>query len=72
MIPTTGAGEKSQIRNAFTSTSLESLQNVTIHFIDVGMGDSIFIETSGKNVLIDGGLPEAGQTVKSYLEDLNI
>lgn len=45
---------------------------VTVHFIDVGFGDSIFIETSGKNVLIDGGLPDAGNRILSYLEGLNV
>jgi len=46
--------------------------NVTVHFIDVGQGDSIFIDTSNRDVLIDGGSASASQTVLDYLADLNI
>lgn len=45
---------------------------VTIHFIDVGQGDSIFIDYSGLDVLIDGGPRTAGTTVVNYLNSLNI
>lgn len=44
-----------------------------VHFIDVGQGDSILIETPlRKNILIDGGPPSAGKKVVSYLKNLNI
>jgi competence protein ComEC len=43
-----------------------------IHFIDVGQGDSIFIDTSSQDVLIDGGPADAGPTVLAYLESLNV
>lgn len=44
-----------------------------VHFIDVGQGDSILIETPlRKNILIDGGPPSAGKKVVSYLKSLNI
>jgi len=46
--------------------------NVTVHFIDVGQGDSIFIDTSNMDVLIDGGSASASQTVIDYLNNLNI
>ncbi|TXL65852.1 MBL fold metallo-hydrolase [Cerasibacillus terrae] len=40
-----------------------------VHFIDVGQGDSIFIQTPNrKTILIDGGPPEAGKTVIHYLQ----
>jgi competence protein ComEC len=45
---------------------------VTVHFIDVGQGDSIFIDTSDRDVLIDGGSATATQTVIEYLAYLNI
>jgi len=45
---------------------------VTVHFIDVGQGDSIFIDTANKDVLIDAGSASASQTVLDYLADLNI
>ncbi|MCW4023145.1 MAG: ComEC/Rec2 family competence protein [archaeon] len=47
-------------------------ENVTVHFIDVGQGDSIFIDTSKLDVLIDAGSKSATQTVLDYLANLNI
>ena len=41
------------------------------HFIDVGQGDSEFIELpDGKSLLIDGGPTDAGGKVLSYIKDL--
>ena len=43
----------------------------TVHFIDVGQGDSEFIELpDGKTVLIDASTRSAGEDVVSYIEDL--
>ena len=47
-------------------------ESVTLHFIDVGQGDSIFIDTSGLDVLIDGGKRGAGDTVVEYLGNMSI
>lgn len=38
---------------------------MTVHFIDVGQGDAILIQTPSQNVLIDGG--DRGNTVVNYL-----
>lgn len=44
-----------------------------VHFIDVGQGDSILIQTpTNKTILIDGGSAKAGQKVVNYLENLQI
>lgn len=44
-------------------------EKVEIHFIDVGQGDSILIQTNtGKAVLIDGGDRSEGSTVVKYLK----
>ena len=45
----------------------------SVTFIDVGQGDSIFLELSdGKTVLIDGGLQEYGSAVDSFLKEKNV
>lgn len=41
-----------------------------VHYIDVGQGDAIFIETPSHNILIDGG--ERGNTVLNYLEEQGV
>jgi len=47
--------------------------NMEVHFIDVGQGDSILIQTPlNRNILIDGGPPEAGKKVVSYLKQQGI
>jgi len=50
---------------AITTSSPE---NVTIYFLDVGQGDSILVKTASKNILIDGGPTDAGNTM---VNDLN-
>jgi len=47
-------------------------ESITVHFIDVGQGDSIFIDTSGLDVLVDGGSRTAGDTVVEYLNNLSV
>lgn len=45
-------------------------QLLEVHFIDVGQGDSIYIKTpENKHILIDGGPPEAGKDVVTYLTE---
>ncbi|MGE7091569.1 MBL fold metallo-hydrolase [Lysinibacillus sp. NPDC048646] len=44
-----------------------------VHFIDVGQGDSIFIESpNGKTMLVDGGVKGAGPQVVSYLKEQGV
>jgi len=46
-----------------------SSKDLFVHFLDVGYGDSIFIEfPDGGNMLIDGGDRAAGVKVKKYLK----
>ena len=50
-------------------------QNLKLHFIDVGQGDSILIEEAGgKNILVDGGdrADEIAAGIINYLKDQNI
>lgn len=71
---------------SFVSCSAENVQSnstgqgytkddnaLAVHFIDVGQGDSEFIEfPNGKNMLIDAGEQDAGETVVSYLKKINV
>jgi beta-lactamase superfamily II metal-dependent hydrolase len=48
-------------------------RNLTIHFIDVGQGDSILIQSHGyDDMLIDAGPGDKGPLVESYLKNLGI
>lgn len=47
--------------------------DMRVHFIDVGQGDSILIESpNGKTMLVDGGVKGAGPQVVSYLRELGV
>ena len=43
---------------------------LAVHFIDVGQGDAIFIQTPTRNILIDGG--ERGPAAADYLQSLGV
>ncbi len=48
-------------------------KTMSVHFIDVGQGDSIFIQSpNGKTMLIDGGIKGAGKTVVDYLKQQGV
>lgn len=48
-------------------------KEMLVHFIDVGQGDSIFIQSpNGKTMLIDGGVKGAGKEIVAYLRSLNV
>ncbi|MFD1360731.1 ComEC/Rec2 family competence protein [Lentibacillus salinarum] len=51
----------------------EQQPNMDVHFINVGQGDSMLIQTpSEKNILIDGGRPAAGKKVTAFLNEQNV
>lgn len=51
----------------------ENDPDMQVHFIDVGQGDSILIETPlNKTILIDGGPPGSGKKIISYLKTQGI
>ena len=46
----------------------EPYTTIKVHFLDVGQGDSILIQTPNKAILVDGGTASAGQTVINYIK----
>lgn len=54
-------------------TGVQNKNDLIVSFIDVGQGDSILVQApSGKNMLIDAGVPEAGEKVVSYLKSRGV
>ena len=51
-----------------TELSEAAKQPLSVHYIDVGQGDSILIKSEGLNVLIDAGERGNGEQILSYLE----
>ena len=45
-------------------------EGLAVSYIDVGQGDATLIVCNGEAMLIDAGVPEAGQTVVDYLHGL--
>lgn len=62
--------------NTDSKTSLEDysdLEGFKVHFIDVGQGDSIFIQTHlGETLLIDAGDNDKGDVVVDYLKSQKV
>lgn len=53
--------------------STTAAKEMKVHFIDVGQGDSILIQSpNGKNMLIDGGTKSAGTKVVNYLKSKSV
>lgn len=52
--------------------SLNTKQTLKAHYIDVGQGDSIFIELPNEEtLLIDGGVSKSKQKIVKYIKSLN-
>ena len=72
-----------QIKNTSSSSSTSSNNNtaaqpqdfqttMAVHFIDVGQGLSILVQSGGQNLLYDGGDQEHASEVVSYLQQQNV
>ncbi|MBK1813685.1 MBL fold metallo-hydrolase [Clostridium sp. YIM B02505] len=68
------AGCSNSKTNTNTSNASNTLisEKLVVHYIDVGQGDSILIQTKEKNFLIDAGPKENEDKLLSYLKKLNI
>ncbi len=65
--PTTPITSSASPTSVSTTTGTPPLAELKVHFIDVGQGDSILIDSGQNEVLIDGG--EASPGVVSYLKN---
>ncbi len=58
------------IADFFEETTSDFTPDMYVHFLDVGQGDSIFIELpTGKTMLIDAGENYHGEAIISYISD---
>lgn len=63
----------SSSNSSSTSTQPQSFQTtMAVHFIDVGQGLSILVQSGGQNLLYDGGDQEHADDVVSYLQQQNV
>ena len=61
------------VNNETTKITATTGDEMRVHFIDVGQGDAIFIESpNGQTMLIDGGVKGAGQEIVAYLKELGV
>lgn len=56
----------------YSQGSGQTLKNLSVHFIDVGQGDSIFIYCDGEEMLIDGGPVDSDGKSQRYLSSLGV
>lgn len=57
--------DNSQVSSSSDNSSLK------VHYIDVGQGDSSFVELpNGETILIDAGIPSQGYVVTNYIKNL--
>lgn len=54
------------------NTQQNQPKQLSVHFIDVGQADSIFIDYGDYDILIDGGNNTDGDLVVNYLKSLNV
>lgn len=53
-----------------TAVSSEGNSDVSVHFLDIGQGDSIFVELpNGECMLIDAGVANKGEFIESYISE---
>ena len=60
------------IENQDENTKVVSNENIYIYYFDVGQADSILIQSNGKNMLIDAGTNNMGETVVNNLKNCGV
>lgn len=62
-----------QLEQETEQESVAEVHKLNVHYLDVGQGDSIFIELpNGQTMLIDGGTRSSGGIVLNYLNTLQV
>jgi len=65
-------GTEPNQENGLADNDPAANENLTVHFIDVGQGDSILLEYNGKTMLVDAGERDQGSVVTAYLQDQSV
>jgi competence protein ComEC len=62
------------VENQANSTASEQpvSSQTRVHYIDVGQGDAVLVQSAGQNMLIDAGDNSHGQQVVDYLKSMGI
>lgn len=70
-LPASSAAASQSTTATTTVPAPESGANLKVHYIDVGQGDSEFLELpNGQTMLIDAGNPENGSQIVNYIKGL--
>lgn len=58
--------------NILNESFTTSVDELSVHYIDVGQGDSIYISSNGESILIDCGESSDTEKVISYLDNMGV
>lgn len=64
--------KEAAITDDATAESSDSLDNMTVHYLDVGEGLSVFVQVGDQNLIYDGGGRQSSSFVVSYLKKLGV
>lgn len=64
--------ENTDAENIEAQQEEQTSPNVKVHFIDVGQGLSVLVQSDGKNLIYDGGGRSTSSFIVSYLKEQNL
>ena len=68
----TSSPVKEKEDDAEAKVESESTYDMTVHFLDVGQGLSVFVQSNGQNLIYDGGDTDDSSFVVAYLKDQGV